>query len=1063
MLTIVRSPLPALPREPAAVPTPLAPLLCRLEQQPERWRWIVPTGRRRRALLHDWLRTAGGAASLLPGLHTLESFVAEALEYSLHQRPCVSGPERLLRVARAWQEVIGRPPGKGLLRQLDRFIRDWQACGLAAPARPTDLFEDLVLHYTRGLEADGCLDRMSGLRALTADVLDPEGWVNRLLLKRIDTILFDGFHRLERAELELIAALSHRCRVLVWLVGVPGQLSWQTLEAATELLHSRGAEPSVIDHTPAAAAALPTLGRRLIPIEPIRDVESTVPPEVFKLEAASPVAEVETIARRIKSDYLATRVTDHPLRLADIAVVIPGPAYDPLIREIFPRAGLGFNLAGRALSVITSRPARVLTAALQVIGGQWRHDLLLDFLGLPLVKRQLRKAYLLAELFDHRPRARQRLNHQVWSSAWEAHLARLRQRIGRWQTGELDLPERVVVPREEFVAKQTELADDLEQLIASIQTVLAPVAAMEQSVSGPLPALVAACTELLDRVEIAAWLTPPGPGSEPPVPWVEYEKDQQAYFKLLGILKTLRSLPETRVPRAPDRRPDALASLLVALEGETYQVKTADDAGVQLFELREIRGLCFRHIYVLGLVDGQVPAAPEEGALAGKRLRTAGLREQRQQQEAENTYLFQQVFEACAERLILSRPTLDGDQATLPSRFLTAVAAHGDLPLLSAAPCIVNLRDAASRLGRARVGTRDDSLSNLWPSTADRPVPLLEQMLRDLTAWQRRAGWPRTVAIDVPALLQRVFPDTRAFSPSELEMYAACPFRYFGARVLKLQERDPDQARLHYGSLVHRVLHAFYVELRQTFPGSDGQPLPAVADGHRPRLVQLFEGEWDQLGEGLLSPDLKTVFTHTEGVLRLFLETVRLLEAQHGNLLNEFVLQDAAGQPILLGTDKQNRPVFLSGQIDRVDVHRESASRAIVVDYKTGRTLSAAERAAKTADGRLLQLPLYAWALQVARPELEVGGGAYFHLSERERSSSKPLASAGQLPQADGRSTPVPFEPETARRKALELVDDIRAGNFSLTRHGTGARYPECTAFCAMRHACRHPEGFKEQ
>jgi ATP-dependent helicase/DNAse subunit B len=335
-------------------------------------------------------------------------------------------------------------------------------------------------------------------------------------------------------------------------------------------------------------------------------------------------------------------------------------------------------------------------------------------------------------------------------------------------------------------------------------------------------------------------------------------------------------------------------------------------------------------------------------------------------------------------------------------------------------------------------------------------------MLTDLATWQRREAWPRTVAIEVPALLRLAYPDERAFSPSELEMYAACPFRYFGMRVLKLQQRDPDQARLHYGSLVHRVLYAFYTELRQTLPGFEGQPLPAVDDRHRPRLAQLFKDEWGQLGEGLLSPDLKTVFTHTEGVLRLFLDSVSLLEAQHGNLLNEFVLQDAAGKPILLGTDKQNCPVFLSGKIDRVDLHRESATRAVIVDYKTGRTPPAAEWAAKTADGRMLQLPLYAWALQAVRRELEVVGAAYFHLSERQRAGSKPLLSAGQLLEAGRRATPVPFEPEAARRKALDLVGEIRDGNFSLTPHSKGAPYTECTVFCAMRHACRHPEGFQE-
>ena len=50
----------------------------------------------------------------------------------------------------------------------------------------------------------------------------------------------------------------------------------------------------------------------------------------------------------------------------------------------------------------------------------------------------------------------------------------------------------------------------------------------------------------------------------------------------------------------------------LALAKETYQIRTEDDAGVQVFEIREIRGLSFRHVYILGLVDGQFPALPAQ-------------------------------------------------------------------------------------------------------------------------------------------------------------------------------------------------------------------------------------------------------------------------------------------------------------------------------------------------------------------------------------------------------------------------------------------------------------------
>src|SRR5436309_2037447 len=110
MLTIVRSPLPSIRSEPASLPEKVSDLLKRLEERPQRCQWIVPTSRRCRGLLRDWLQGADHSAALLPGLHTLKSFAAQVLEYSPKQLPPISGPERLLRVARAWQDVMQRAP-----------------------------------------------------------------------------------------------------------------------------------------------------------------------------------------------------------------------------------------------------------------------------------------------------------------------------------------------------------------------------------------------------------------------------------------------------------------------------------------------------------------------------------------------------------------------------------------------------------------------------------------------------------------------------------------------------------------------------------------------------------------------------------------------------------------------------------------------------------------------------------------------------------------------------------------------------------------------------------------
>ncbi len=978
MLTLVRSPVSGILQAGDSLPDEVARVKACVVERPERFAWVVPTGRRKRAMVHDWLHlvpsppaplpqgergeraatpptlekvevglTRSKSASILPRFFTLESFVAEALQYSPRQKPRIGGPERLLRIASAWQELTGRFAGPGVIHQFDRYIRDCQACGVMPSPTSKDAIDRLVHRYLSELNGpNGWLDRMSAVIALTEEISELESWPNRIFLERFEAVLFDGFHRLEPVELDLIAALGKARDVVLWLVGNPGTPAWETVEKATEYLKEKNSNTLILDRgfedsAPATLRTLATpfseIGRRLFRSE--LDTNSNdkgtpllarraAPPGLFKLEVDTPLEEAEETARQIKADYLDSQKTDRPLRLSDVAVIIPGPAYDPLIREVFPRAGLEFNLAGRALEVSTSRPARVLLAAIELIQGHWRYDLLLDFLNQPLVRRKLDDAHRLNDLFEQRPRARQRMNYELWSNSWKKQLERLHHSIEGWRSGRLDLPERTALSCEEYVAHKTELAASLERLIESIENILKSIDSMARAISGssgdkPLASLVQAMKEFLDQLRVNRWLSPgtsdekvessdasavlrTAPKSseselrESPVLWVEYEKDQNAYLKLLNILESLKNIPPEKLPKQPGepggvspRSPDVLAVLRLALDGETYQIKTEDDAGVQIFELREIRGLRFRHVYVLGLVNGQIPSLPEEGTLVRRRLHDDRLKGQLQQKEAEVQFLFSQVFEAAQEKLVLSRFKLEGDRPALPSPFFTAVDDLVNLPDLPDCQLVTGMGQAACELGRAfqrdrvarpessKVVVRDadmpfealwrdkPTLTDLWPMISAQAGEQLRPILTGLSTWQQR---PRDVTLVWPEMLQALFPDDHQFSPSQLETYAACPFRFFGSRVLHLEERETDPTRMHYGSLVHRVLQKFYQKMREKTGTPDDQPLPATQQSDRPRLIQLFESEKSQLDEGLLPPDMENLFVVSGGVIDLLLE-----------------------------------------------------------------------------------------------------------------------------------------------------------------------------------------------
>jgi RecB family exonuclease len=1052
MLTLVRSPAPCIPPESNDLPPAVRALLARVHEAPERCYWIVPTSRRRRALQKSWLAERQQAA-VLPRFHTLESFAAAAMEYSARQKPQISGPERLLRVARAWQEESKRTAGPGLVRQLDRFIGDWLACRVELPDKSKSLYDKLIARYVAALEKHGRHDRQTSLAVLIQELDDAESWPSRALAKKVGQFVFDGFHRLDRLELDLLAALSGRSDVLLWLVAGQAPDIARTADTAIRRLRETVYEIEIIDFDPATIGRFSSLGRRLF-YAPETAKTDILP----KLETRDTLGEVEAVARDIKAKFLTAKKDGSPFRLADVAVIIPGPGYDALVREVFPRAGLEFNLAGRALAVATSRPARLLGSAIELIQGLWRYDLLLNFLNQPVIKRKIAHAHLLDELMERRPRARRLLDYHAWSNGWQRALTVFKEQLDGWQSGRLELPERAT-KKADFLAGQQKRLDGLTELVQSLEVILRPVTGIEKVVrtratGSSLGELVDAVVELFDSVEIHKWLEPPANAAEGDIVWVEYEKDQRAYYKLLEILDDLKQIPADCLAPGDQGRPDLLACLELALSGETYQIKTDDDAGIQIFEIREIRGLSFRHVYVLGLASGLFPALPEQGALVSRREQIAPLKQQLEEKEAEVKYLFAQVFESAEESLVLSRPTMEDDREVLPSPFLRVVEQHADLVKLSEPSLVVNHCEAMACLGNALADGQQLKLQELWPDIEPADVSRLETCRDSLFQWKNRSGWPRTIVVDWPELLAHRFGEDFHFSPSQMETYAACPFRYFGRYVLDLKEREPEPGNQDYGQLIHRVFQLFYARLRQEEKLPDTEPLEPLGERNHLDLEKIFQSEWDELAEGLIDPDRSAVFLQSQGVLDLFLETMRTVEARFGNLATEKPLR------VRIGQDQNSRSVYLAAKVDRIDACRGEATKGIVLDYKTGKRPRKKEIETKVADGRMLQLPLYAAAIQKEDSGFGVIGAAYLHLNESGQASGV-IAPLGDCLPSHWQGGCPGFDPEAALELALEFAHKIRAGDFSLTQFGSDSQHRECTWMCPLRHVCRHPDGYE--
>ncbi|MFC6993851.1 PD-(D/E)XK nuclease family protein [Haladaptatus sp. GCM10025707] len=255
--------------------------------------------------------------------------------------------------------------------------------------------------------------------------------------------------------------------------------------------------------------------------------------------------------------------------------------------------------------------------------------------------------------------------------------------------------------------------------------------------------------------------------------------------------------------------------------------------------------------------------------------------------------------------------------------------------------------------------------------------------------------------------------DSESYSPTALETYAACGFKFYMKTVIGIEEDDSltaEASPLQKGSFVHAVVERFYLEQQDSL----GEPVDEIISDTKYWQNQLLQIALAELDETLTREPtpfqrawLEAVFAGLGdeasnpyygnrrpdepeiGVLCRFLREEELLsnttvtptwfEARFGRR-REFDTTVLQEEPVQLET--QNGRIPISGTVDRIDTYRDEDGLHLVVrDYKTGNT----PNEAATLDGLRFQLPLYA---HMAESVLEKGddadistvGGSYYQL-----------------------------------------------------------------------------------
>ena len=497
-----------------------------------------------------------------------------------------------------------------------------------------------------------------------------------------------------------------------------------------------------------------------------------------------------------------------------------------------------------------------------------------------------------------------------------------------------------------------------------------------------------------------------------------------AHERVLSIIDELRGVDELRDGATLS---DFSLAVEEAMRGSRHHAGTTGQ-GVFVAPLRAAAGMDFDVVHILGMVEGVMPPRiesdpllPEDDRLAAGGTSAGIPLQQARRGEEVRAYL---LALATAPVRVLSYPTADiaAQRINFPSRwFVEAASQLEGAPLyasglsgLGSRPWLTTITSVEqgliSTVEETEVDSNEFVLNRLldWkrsgrslpdhPLAAGRELEEAFKLIRqrrtsDLTAWDG----------DVSAIARGSEYSDRVnkpvYSPTSLERWAVCPYRYFLGDVLGISDiEEPEDAYaispLEKGSLVHEILERFIRDKIE----SDSLSRPDEAWGEQ--HAKALRGVADELfrvaeergvtGKSLLwriekaniISDLNDFLEEDSRYRAEMGVTTKMVEARFG------MSSDSWGEATL--ELDSGEVLKFRGIIDRVDVDA-TGTRVVVLDYKTGTSRGYANIEKDPVDGgRRLQLPIYSIAaLQALGAESDVRA-AYWFTSGAERATLIP-------------------------------------------------------------------------
>jgi RecB family exonuclease len=476
-----------------------------------------------------------------------------------------------------------------------------------------------------------------------------------------------------------------------------------------------------------------------------------------------------------------------------------------------------------------------------------------------------------------------------------------------------------------------------------------------------------------------------------------------------AVLATLRMLRDAhaRFDAQTVSSDDVGALVRRWIEGQTFAPQAGDE-GIHLVDADSARFGRFDCVHIAGMVEDEWPDRARRNIFYSP----AVLRELGWPAESDRLTgaraAFADLLRLPESRLSVSTFLLEADALVSQSPLIDEVEQAGLDSLEEASP--------PARIFQGEALHHD-------PIDASALSPLAREWL----AWRVRVA-------AMPLRRFRGFTEPvtgRPYSLSALERYQDCPFKFFAADVLRLEEAPEDESTMSprsRGRFIHEVFQRFF----EAWDDRRGGAITAERlDEARALMAEVAEPLLSRLSDADAALERARLFG--SAISTGSVEIVLGHEASAPADVHERWLEYRLEGEFSLGSEN-GRKVALKGVADRIDLLSDSRLR--VVDYKSGSAPN---------PSRALQVAIYALCAQERLRDRD--GGSWpvaeaIYLAFGGKRSHASVVRAGD-PGSDRTL-------ESARTRLLHIVDRVAAGEFPPQPHDE-----IICDFCAYSAVCR--------